>query len=312
MTEHGRVENDDEIDLKELFLTLWQGKYLICLISFLAVVLASVYLHRAERKYSVEIVLKPVIEDSGGGPNLSGFSGLASLAGVSLPTSSSSDFVTYQKLIFSEEVADRVSSNTELLISLFGAEWNSTDKIFESPSVGLLGGLMQVVTSTLTGVTKGEYIEPNPKRLSMLMDAIFNLSTDSKTGFVSISTETSYPDLMVSLITSAAQETDNLLKERFFATAEETLEFYQQKLLTSRSPEHREALAKLISAEDQKLMLASKGRNFVAEPLTMPSISLYPTSPKSSLVLALGFVLGIFMGAAIVLLRHAMRTPKVN
>ena len=312
MMEHGRVENDDEIDLKELFLTLWQGKYLICLISFVAVVLASVYLHRAERKYSVEIVLKPVIEDSGGGPNLSGFSGLASLAGVSLPTSSSSDFVTYQKLIFSEEVADRVSSNTELLISLFGAEWNSTDKIFEAPPVGLVGGLKQVVKSTLTGVTKGEYIEPNPKRLSMLMDATFNISTDSKTGFVSISTQTSSPDLMVSLITSAAQETDNLLKERFFATAEETLEFYQQKLLTSRSPEHREALAKLISAEDQKLMLASKGWNFVAEPLTMPSISLYPTSPKSSLVLALGFVLGIFMGAAIVLLRHAMRTPKVN
>ena len=312
MTEHGRVENDDEIDLKELFLTLWQGKYLICLISFVAVVLASVYLHRAERKYSVEIVLKPVIEDSGGGPNLSGFSGLASLAGVSLPTSSSSDFVTYQKLIFSEEVADRVSSNTELLISLFGAEWNSTDKIFEAPPVGLVGGLKQVVKSTLTGDTKGEYIEPNPKRLSMLMAGRFNISTDRDSGFVSISTQTSSPDLMVSLITSAAQETDNLLKERFFATAEETLEFYQQKLLTSRSPEHREALAKLISAEDQKLMLASKGRNFVAEPLTMPSISLYPTSPKSSLVLALGFVLGIFMGAAIVLLRHAMRTPKVN
>ena len=312
MMEHGRVENDDEIDLKELFLTLWQGKYLICLISFVAVVLASVYLHSAERKYSVEFVLKPVIEVSGGGPNLSGFSGLASLAGVSLPTSNSSDFVTYQKLIFSEEVADRVSSNTELLISLFGAEWNSTDKIFEAPPVGLVGVLKQVVKSTLTGVTKGEYIEPNPKRLSMLMDAKLNISTDSKTGFVSISTQTSSPDLMVSLITSAAQETDNLLKERFFATAEETLEFYQQKLLTSRSPEHRQALAILISAEDQKLMLASKGRNFVAEPLTMPSISLYPTSPKSSLVLALGFVLGIFMGAAIVLLRHAMRTPKVN
>ena len=136
MTEHGRVENDDEIDLKELFLTLWQGKYLICLISFLAVVLASVHLHRAERTYSVEIVLKPVIEDGGDGSKLSGFSGLASMAGLSLPTSSGSDFKTYQKLIFSEEVADRVSSNTELLIRLFGAEWNSIDKIFEAPQLG--------------------------------------------------------------------------------------------------------------------------------------------------------------------------------
>ncbi len=102
------------------------------------------------------------------------------------------------------------------------------------------------------------------------------------------------------------------MNERFFSSAEDTLEFYYQKLLTSRSPEHREALAKLISAEDQKLMLASKSSNFVAEPLTMPSVSLYPTSPKSSLVLALGFVLGIFLGAAIVLVRHAIAKPRAT
>ena len=105
---------------------------------------------------------------------------------------------------------------------------------------------------------------------------------------------------------------DNLLKERFFVTAEDTLEFYYQKLLTSRSPEHRVALSKLISAEDQKLMLASNSSNFVAEPLTTPSVSLYPTSPNSSLVLGLGLVLGIFLGAATVYIKQAMKTPRVN
>ena len=135
---------------------------------------------------------------------------------------------------------------------------------------------------------------------------------DNSTGFLSITAETSSPDMIIELISNATQETDDLLKERFFASAEDTLEFYYQKLLTSRSPEHREALAKLISAEDQKLMLASKSSNFVAEPLTMPSVSLYPTSPKSSLVLALGFVLGIFLGAAIVLVRHAIAKPRAT
>ena len=161
----------------------------------------------------------------------------------------------------------------------------------------------------MTGAEKGKYIPPNPKRLSMLMASTFSMGADIKTGFITISTETAKPDLMLELMSNASQETDKLLKERFLVTAEATLEFYYKKLLTSRSPEHREALAKLISAEDQKLMLASKSSNFVAEPLTMPSVSLYPTSPKSSLVLALGFVLGIFLGAAIVIVRHAISKP---
>jgi len=311
MSEPKPAEIYDEIDLRELFLTLWRGKYVIFLISVLAIAFSSIYLRTSERKYSVQAVFKPVVEASGG-PNLSGFSGLASFAGISMPTSNSSDFTTYQKLIFSEEVAEKVFTNRELVLKIFRGEWNSDTGSFVAPVSGRLGDMKQLVKSVLTGFEKGKYIPPNPKRLSMLMAAILNVSVDNSTGFLSITAETSSPDMIIELISNATQETDDLLKERFFVSAEDTLEFYYQKLLTSRSPEHREALAKLISAEDQKLMLASKSSNFVAEPLTMPSVSLYPTSPKSSLVLALGFVLGIFLGAAIVLVRHAIAKPKAT
>ena len=311
MSEPKPIEINDEIDLRELFLTLWRGKYVIFLISVLAIAFSSIYLRTSERKYSVQAVFKPVVEVSSG-PNLSGLSGLASFAGISMPTSNSSDFTTYQKLIFSEEVAKKVFTNRGLVLKIFRGEWNSDTGSFVAPVGGRLGDIKQLVKSVLTGAEKGKYIPPNPKRLSMLMAAILNISVDNSTGFLSITAETSSPDMIIELISKVTQETDDLLKERFFASAEDTLEFYYQKLLTSRSPEHREALAKLISAEDQKLMLASKSSNFVAEPLTMPSVSLYPTSPKSSLVLALGFVLGIFLGAAIVLVRHAIAKPRTT
>ena len=311
MSETKSPNINEEIDLRELFLALWRGKYIVFLVTILAIVFASHYLRNSERKYSVKAVFKPVVEVDGG-PNLSGFSGLASLAGISMPTSSGTDFTTYQKLIFSEEVAERIFTNKKLVEELFGGEWSSDTQSFEAPQSGDINKLKQRVKLLLTGAEKGKYIPPNPKRLSMLMASIFRMGVDNGTGFITISTETSRPDVMVELISNASQQTDKLLKERFFATAEDTLEFYYQKLLTSRSPEHREALAKLISAEDQKLMLASKSSNFVAEPLTMPSVSLYPTSPKPNLVLALSFVLGILLGAAIALGRHAIAKPKAT
>ena len=309
MSETKSPEINDEIDLRELFLALWRGKYFVFLVAILAIVCASFYLRSAERKYSVQMVLKPVVVEASG-PNLSGFSGLASLAGISLPSSSGSDFTTYQKLIFSEEVSERIFANTELVIKLFEGEWNSDTQSFEAPVIGNIGKLKQRVKRLLTGAEKGKYIPPNPKRLSMSMASTFNIALDNGTGFMKISTETGKPDFMLELILHALQETDKLLKERFLITAEAALEFYYKKLLTSRSPEHREALAKLISAEDQKLMLASKSSNFVAELLTKPSVSLYPTSPKSSLVLALGLVLGFFLGSAMVLIRASIKASR--
>lgn len=304
------VKMYDEIDLWEFLLSLWRGKYIILSMSVLAIVVASFHLHRSARKYSVEVIFKPVLEASSS-PDLSRFSGLASLAGVALPTSNSSDFTTYQRLIFSEEVAERVFVNTDLMRSLFKGEWNSETESFESQPDGRVSKLKQFIKSSLTGFEKVKYTPPNPKRLSMLVSSTFKLSVD-RDGFLSVTTETTAPDLMIKLISDTSQETDRLLKERFFVTAEETLEFYYQKLLISRSPEHREALAKLISAEDQKLMLASKNTNFVAELLTTPSVSAYPTSPNSSLVLLVGLVSGIFLGAAIVLIRQAIKTLGLN
>ena len=144
-------------------------------------------------------------------------------------------------------------------------------------------------------------------RLSDWLSEAFNSSEDRDTGFLTLSAETPRPDLMIRVMAKATEQTDRLLKERYIASAEQTMGFYQQQLAKARAREHREALAKLIAQEDQKLMLASKGTYFVAEPLTEPSVSLNPTSPKASLVLALSVVLGGFFGAALVLIRKALK-----
>ena len=69
-------ELNDEIDLKDLFLTLWSGKLYIVLFSIISVCIASFYLQYAERKYTVEYNLKPVGETKNS-PSLSGLGGFA-------------------------------------------------------------------------------------------------------------------------------------------------------------------------------------------------------------------------------------------
>ena len=50
---------DDEIDLRDLMVTLWAGKVLIFAMTLAVFAAAAGYLHVAERKYLVKLILRP-------------------------------------------------------------------------------------------------------------------------------------------------------------------------------------------------------------------------------------------------------------
>ena len=81
------------------------------------------------------------------------------------------------------------------------------------------------------------------------------------------------------------------------------MQFYQIKISKARSQEHREILATLIAKEERKLLLATREGPFVAEILTGPNTSLYPTSPNVKVILAISLVLGSFLSCGILLTR---------
>ena len=84
---------DDEIDLRELFAVIWQGKWLIIAITALFAVASVVYAISQPNIYKSEALLAPAEQEGGGGLSaLAGqFGGLASLAGVN-------DKKTHQKI----------------------------------------------------------------------------------------------------------------------------------------------------------------------------------------------------------------------
>lgn len=302
MSQEVNLPPNDEIDLLELFKTIWLGRYVVLICVLASVSLASVYLRGAERKYTVNYTFQAV-GDEGAGSKMGGLGGLASLAGVSLPSSGSGDFKTFQVLLQSEEVASELIGNKLMLREIFAGEWNVEGQQFQQPPSSSIGAVIRGIKKILTGNTSAEYSPPSAGRLSEWLKNSFSVSEDRDTGFLNLTAETPNPVLMISVLSEATKITDQIIKERFVEEGEKSLIFYQQKIAAARSREHREALAQLIMQETQKLMLASNGNFFIAKPLTTPSVSLRSTSPKSPLVLALALVLGGFLGIAITLIR---------
>ncbi len=306
---NGTSHSDDEIDLLEVFATLWGGKYLIACFAAIFLSLASVFLWNAERKYTVSYTLTSVSSE-GSSPSLAGLGGLASLAGVSLPSSDGGDVAEYKALLRSEEVASALMKNDRLISLIFTSEWNPAGSFFEAPPHSDIGRVVQSVKYLLTGEAAPEYTPPNAPRLAKWLVEVIQVSEDRDTGFLTLSAETADPELAKYVMQEITDATDAIIKDRFIESAAGTVEFYQSKLSSARAREHREALAQLIAQEEQKLMLASKGDYFVMEPLTYPTVSLEPTSPKSPLVLALAIVLGLFAGAAISLIKKAFKNAR--
>jgi LPS O-antigen subunit length determinant protein (WzzB/FepE family) len=297
---------NDEIDLIDLFFKLWRGKIYIILISIISVFLASFYLHFAERKYSVEYNLKPVV-DTNNRQSLSGLGGIASIAGVQLPTNSNNDFNIFKELITSAEVSERIFENKKIIKELYKSEWDESLNSYIRPPKSKTQIFTIDLKKLLTGNVAVNYMPPNPRRLSMFINKHIQIGEDKETGFLKFTSETSEPELMLSLIIEATKASDKIMRQRYVDFSTDPLVFYKEKLRTARSREHREALAGLISKEEQKLMFASRGKYFIAEPYISPTISLYPTAPRPTLILIFSLVLGLFLGAAFVLIRHTIK-----
>jgi hypothetical protein len=299
-------ELNDVIDLRDLFFTLWGGKIYVILISIISVFLASFYLQYAERKYTVEYNLKPVGETKNS-PSLSSLGGFASLAGIQLPTSSNNDFNIFKELITAPEVSEIIFENKKIIREIFRSEWNETINNYSRPPKSKIQVFVSNVKKLLTGNIEVNYMPPNSRRLAIIINDAIKISENKETGFLKFTSKTSKPKLMLSLMVEATEASDKIMRQRYIDFSTEPLAFYKKKLSTARSREHREALAELIGKEEEKLMFASKGKYFIAEPYINPTISLYPTDPKPKLILALSLVLGLLLGSALVLMRHAIK-----
>ena len=302
-------ELNNEIDLKDLVSTLWSGKIYIILISTISIFFASLYLQSAERKYKVEYKLKPVSEIKNE-RSISKVGSYASLAGFQLQKKINSNISIFKELITSVEVSKIIFENKKIIRDIYRSEWDETLNNYSRPPKSKIKIFISDAKKLLTGSIEINYMPPNPKRLKNFINKNIQISEDKETGFLQFISETSKPELMLSIIIEATKASDKIMRQRYIDFSVEPLAFYKEKLRTARSREHREALAELMSEEEQKLMFASRGKYFIAEPYISPTISLYPTAPKPKLILALSLVVGLFLGSALVLIRNAIRKEK--
>ena len=298
---------DDEIDLKELFLVLWSGKWLISAVTGVAAVASVVIALMLPNIYTANALLAPA-EQSGGGMSalMQQYGGLASLAGVSLPggEDGSRSQLGMQMMKSRAFVGDFVKRRDILPELMAVKSWDagSGDVVFDPESYDADS------KTWLREVEPPKLPEPSAQEAHKAFSAILGVSQDKQTGYVTVSIEHQSPVVAAQWVNWLIEDVNAAVKAQDVAEAEKSIEYLREQVTNTSLADLQAVFFDLIQSQTETVMLAEVRQEYVFKTIDPAVAPEEKSKPSRALICVLGTLLGGMLGVVIVLIRHYARS----
>ena len=295
---------DDEIDLKELFTVLWNGKLVITLITGFAAICAVLYALWLPNIYESKALLAP--QEEGGAGGLAGlarqYGGLASLAGINIGGGvgeSSKSMIAQQKIqslvFFTRHLYERV------LLDLMAVDhWDA-----ESGALIYDTEVFDVKSQKwVRDVNYPRQIKPSAQEAHEAFLKVLTLSEDKNTSFVTIAAKHESPVVAQAWVALIIEAVTEELRGSDIEEANGSIAFLEQQRAQTSIVSLDEIFVQLIEEQTKKIMLANVSKDYVfnvIDPAVVPELE---SDPKRALICILGTLLGGMLGVFLALLRH--------
>lgn len=300
----------DEIDLRELVITLWHGKWWIFSTTFIATCLAIAFALWSPNIYRAEALLTPSLEQQGGGLSAlaSRFGGLASLAGVELSNNKGGDKASIaievgkSRLFLGDFI--RRHQLAVPLIAATGMDKTSGNLIIDP----------QVYDSEsqtwVREVPSGKSPEPSDWELIKAFKSLVALNSDPKTGLLVVTVDFYSPQLAKQWVDWLVDDLNSTMKHRDQEEAKRNISYLTEQLSKTSVADMQKVFYQLIEEQTKTLMLAEVNQEYVFKVLDPAVIAEEKMKPKRALLIILGALLGGMLGIIIVLFRFAFHHNK--
>ncbi|MCU8006065.1 Wzz/FepE/Etk N-terminal domain-containing protein [Shewanella sp. SM87] len=302
-----QITSDDEIDLRELFSVIWQGKWLIIAITAVFAIGAVIFAIKQPNIYKSEALLAPASEEQGGG--LSGlasqFGGLASLAGVNLGAKGGADKTELAiEVLKSRQFTSDFIQRHNILADLMAAEkWDrDTDQLIYDPK------LYNEQTNIWVREVKAPFKpEPSMQEAYKVFSKMIAVNKAKETGMVTISVEHLSPEVAQQWVAWLIQDINKVMKERDVAEANRSSEFLNKQIALTNVADIRTILYKLVEEQAKTIMFAEVREEYVFKTIDPALSPEEKAKPKRALICVLGIMLGGLLGVMFVLIRYFVR-----
>ena len=278
---------EDEIDLKELFLTIWNHKFKIVIFSFLVVLATLAYVLSIPNYYNSSIVLTSQEDKSSS--SLGGLSSLAGLAGISLGGGNSKDPFTMMDAVLKDyefnaymiekyQLSKKIANPSNLVFAL------GFDGFYKEPKQNQQTSKDEEIFNTINS-----------------LKSIISMSQDKKSGLITLSAQFQDRFLAKELVDIYLNEIIEKIKIQDMKEIEKQIIYYQKELNSTFDVSLKEQLSKSISALMQKRVFSQANDYYFVSKITDSRVSYIKekTKPKRALILVVSlvtsFILAIFL-----------------
>ena len=233
--------------------------------------------------------------------NLSQYAGLASMAGISLPGSSSgiSDKDLALSLLKSKGLLQRLIDKHDILPDLIAAEaWHLTTN-----SISYNSDVYDDTKNVWVRKVKPPYkLIPSTQEAYEFFDNAIAVSEDKKTGVISLKVDHLSPEIAYQWSLLLIQEVNEYVADMRIKEAQLSIDYLNDQIKITPYPELRALFYELIQQHTQTMMLAKVRPEYALTTLDAPLIPEEKSAPKRSLIVILSTLLGGMLGTLIILI----------
>ncbi len=309
---HYAIQSDDEIDLKEMVLALWAGRWWILGSGFVSVLVGLVIALCLSNEYRVSAIL--AAPENGGKSGLSALAGnlggLAAMAGINLPGGGGNAAIALAELQSNQLLAAFIKEKN-LKPLLFPAQWSEQRQEW-LPSQPP-GGLGRLVSGALGDPYRQQQAlqstqEPSDAAaIELFRKKILSVTQDKKTELVTISITWRDPVQAASWLNSLVQRLNAHTRKHMMADAEKSIAYLQAELARTQEVGVRQSMYSLMEAKLNGRMMAAVTEEVAFRVIDPPIIPSEPSAPHRALIVLLAAVIGSILACGVILLRHQWR-----
>ena len=297
---------NDEIDFHKLFLVLWSGRRLISGVSGFAAIVSVIVALLLPNIYTASALLSPA-EESGGGLNslMSQYGGLASLAGVSLPSGNDGSKAQLGIQILQSRIFIGTFVNQHgLMPDLMAVDrWDAVSKkMTYDPSI--YDAKQQTWTRKVDPPLTAK---PSLQEAFKQFQEIMSISEDAQTGYVSISIEHKSPIVAAQWVEWLVSDLNTTVKNQDVSEATRSIEYLKQQISSTSLAELRAMFFELIQSQTETVMLAEVRPEYVFKTIDPAVAPEEESQPNRILICIFGTMLGIIFSSLLVFFRHNPR-----
>jgi len=300
--------NEKPLDLIELWLVLWNKKWLILGLSFLCCVAILIYSLTLPNMYKSSVLLTPQKQQENSGlSSLAGqFGGLASVAGINLGSSSDETGV-YLEVIKSKDFIYEFIEKNNVKVNLFATKkWHKETAELELNDAVFKAGKWLVDESSQETFepTLYETYEQFLKNLTVEQDKI--------TGLVKITFEHIDPSIAKQYVENIVLLINKSVREREIAENKESIKYLNEQLVKTNIAEMKNVFYTIIEEQTKSMLLAEVRKEFAFKVIESPIVEEQKSSPNRAVICILGAVFSVFIICTVFLLVHFVRENKAS